>query len=156
MKWRNRINSDLFEALQVLKFGYKRERQHGYVEQILGFASQGGLHSTRQNKGPSLNKLQCICSTLCRVPAVTVCKALAKPAYEPKSSARLKKLTQSIIGDWPWLGLVQQRLGCSSSRVRAEPTATLISLTELVFHREDWSPFEAAQWKNHHMSVKIL
>jgi len=26
MKRRNRINSDLFEALQVLKFGYKRER----------------------------------------------------------------------------------------------------------------------------------
>ena len=25
-KRRNRINSDLFEALQILKFGYKRER----------------------------------------------------------------------------------------------------------------------------------
>jgi len=25
-KWHNRINSDLFEVLQVLKFGYKRER----------------------------------------------------------------------------------------------------------------------------------
>jgi len=26
MKWHNRINSDLFKALQVLKFGYKCER----------------------------------------------------------------------------------------------------------------------------------
>jgi len=25
-KWRNKINSDLFEALQVLKFGYKHKR----------------------------------------------------------------------------------------------------------------------------------
>jgi len=25
-KWHNRINSNLFEALQVLKFGYKHER----------------------------------------------------------------------------------------------------------------------------------
>ena len=65
-----------------------------------------------------MNKLQYICSTLCRIPAVTVCRALAKPAHEPKSSARLRKPTQSIIGDWPWLS-------CSSSRVRAKPTATL-------------------------------
>ena len=34
MKQRNRINSDLFEALQVLKFGYKRERLN-FLEELL-------------------------------------------------------------------------------------------------------------------------